>query len=58
MAQERFVAVALLTQRDVDLLGSTLRTVWQIEEAPCFSGLLEAIDRADRDYWRGQDGGE
>lgn len=49
MVQERFVAVGLLTQRDVDALGVNFRHLWPIDEAPCFSQLLQAIDEADRE---------
>jgi len=50
--KERIVAVGLLTQRQVDRLGPTLEHVWPVDEAPCFSGLLEAIDEADRELRR------
>jgi hypothetical protein len=55
MTQDRIVAVGLLTQRDVDVLGTNFRHLWPIDEAPCFSQLLEAIDEADRDLWRERD---
>ena len=42
------VAVALLTQRDVDLLGATFERLWPVEDASCFADLLRAIDEADR----------
>lgn len=46
--QERIVAVGLLTQRELTLLGPTFDRVWPVEEAPNFSELLRAIDEADR----------
>lgn len=49
VASERIVAVGLLTQRDVDLLGPTFERLWPVEEAPVFSELLRAIDEADRE---------
>lgn len=49
MPGERIVAVGLLTEREVSLLGSTFDRLWPVEEAPCFSDLLKAIDEADRD---------
>ena len=55
MPQERVVAVGLLTQQNLDALGPTLSRVWPIDEAPCFSGLLEAIDHADRELHRERD---
>jgi hypothetical protein len=44
---ERIVAVGLLTQRDLNLLGPTFDRVWPVEEAPSFNELLRAIDEAD-----------
>jgi len=44
---ERIVAVGLLTQRDLSLLGPTFDRIWPVEEAPSFSELLRAIDEAD-----------
>jgi len=48
MAYDRIVAVGLLTQNDVRLLGPSFDRLWPVEETPCFSGLLQAIDEADR----------
>ena len=48
MARERIVAVGLLTQADLDVLGSTFERAWPVEEAPSFQELLSAIDEADR----------
>ena len=42
------VAIGLLTQRDLDLLGPAFARLWPIEETHCFDGLLVAIDEADR----------
>jgi hypothetical protein len=42
------VAVGLLTQREVDLLGPAFERLWPVEEAPCFNELLQAIEEADR----------
>jgi len=49
---ERIVAVGLLTRRELNLLGPTFERAWPIEEAPSFSGLLRAIDEADRKLQR------
>jgi hypothetical protein len=49
---DRIVAVGLLTQRDVDLLGPTFTRLWPVDETPLFTGLIEAIDDADRDLQR------
>jgi hypothetical protein len=46
---ERIVAVALLTERDLSLLGPTFDRVWPVEDTPSFNELLRAIDKADRD---------
>lgn len=52
LKQERIIAVGLLTRNDVQLLGPTFDRLWPVEEVPCFSGLLRAIDEADRRLWR------
>lgn len=52
--EERIVAVGLLTQRDLKLLGPTFERVWPVEEAPSFGELLHAIDEADRELQRNQ----
>jgi hypothetical protein len=51
----RIVAVGLLTQEQLDMLGPSLRKVYRIDETPCFAELLEAIDQADREHWREED---
>ena len=48
MADDRIVAVGLLTKRDVRLLGPTFDRLWPVEDAPGFDDLLRAIDEADR----------
>ena len=45
----KIVAVGLLTQRDVDLLGNGFSRLWPVDETPCFTDLLQAIDEADRE---------
>jgi len=47
--KERIVAVGLLTQHDLSLLGRSFTRVWPVEESPCFEGLVKAIDEAERD---------
>jgi hypothetical protein len=49
---ERIVAVGLLTQRDLSLLGPTFERIWPVEEVPAFDELLRAIDQADRQLER------
>jgi len=51
----QIVAVALVTEAELKALGSSFDRAWPINEAPCFTGLLEAIDEADRGYWRARD---
>ncbi len=41
------MAVGLLTQKDLNLLGPTFARTWPVEDAPQFDELLRAIDRAD-----------
>lgn len=55
LADERVIAVGLLTQRDIDALGKEFDRLWPIDETPCFSGLLRRIDEADREIWRRRD---
>ena len=57
MQRERIVAIGLLTQRDVKLLGPTFDRLWPVEEAPPFGELPEAIDEADERLRRCADGG-
>jgi len=45
---ERIVAVGLLTQNELRVLGPAFDRAWPVEEAPSFSELLRAIDEADR----------
>lgn len=48
----KIVAVALLTQAALDRLGPAFDRAFPVEETPCFSNLLRAIDAADRDLQR------
>ena len=48
MPQDRIVAVGLLTEQELNLLGPTFDRAWPVEDAPEFSELLRAIDEADR----------
>lgn len=49
LAKERIVAVALLTERDLTLLGHSFTRLWPVDETPCFKGLIQAIDEAERE---------
>ncbi len=48
MTYEGIVAVGLLTKRDLDALGAAFTRAWPVENTPCFSQILKAIDQADR----------
>lgn len=49
MAHDRIIAVGLLTQQDLSLLGPSFTRLWPVENAPIFVELLNAIDDADRE---------
>lgn len=51
----RVVAIGLLTERDVQLLGVDFDRLWSVDATPYFSQLLQAIDEADRELWRERD---
>lgn len=55
MAEERIVAVGLLTQRDVEMLGHGFSRLWPVDQTPCFTDLLQAIDEADEELKRSHD---
>jgi hypothetical protein len=46
-SEEPIVAIGLLTQNDLNLLGSGFRRAFRIEDSPIFDDLLAAIDDAD-----------
>lgn len=48
MADDRIVALGLLTSSEVRLLGPQFKRLWPVDETPCFEGLIDAIDEADR----------
>ncbi len=55
MSEKRIVALCLVTQAELELLGPSFRRAFPIDEVPCFGELLEAIDEADRKLWRERD---
>jgi len=55
MTDDKIVALGLLTQQDLDTLGSDFRRVYPIDEVPCFGELLRAIDEADRKLRQSRD---
>ena len=48
LMDDRIVAIGLLTERDLTLLGPTFDRAWPVEDAPDFNQLLRAVDEADR----------
>lgn len=48
--REKIVAVGLLTERDLSILGQGFRRLYRLDDTTGFQHLLEAIDRAERDY--------
>lgn len=52
MKYDPIVAVGLLTENDLRLLGPTFKRLWPVDEAPAFTGLLCAIDAAERELRR------
>ncbi len=46
MPNGRFVSVGLLTQRDLDVLGSGFRRAFPLNSTTDFTSLLIEIDRA------------
>jgi hypothetical protein len=47
MADERIVAIALLTQGDIERLGETFDRLWPLDDCADLSELLQAIDEAE-----------
>jgi hypothetical protein len=43
----KIIAFGLLTQRDLKTLGPSFSRAWPVDEAPCFTQLLDAIDVAE-----------
>jgi hypothetical protein len=46
----RIIAVALVTEAELKMLGDGFDRAFRIDETPCFGELLHAIDDADRDF--------
>jgi len=45
--REKIVAIGLLTQKELGLLGPTFDRAWPLDRAPKFDDLLKAIDAAE-----------
>ena len=52
MPEDRIVAVALLTESDLTVLGPTFTRAWPVEDAPVFGQLLREIDKAEIELGR------
>lgn len=52
MSERQIVAVGLLTEHELQLLGAGFSRAWPIDDTPCFQGLIQAIDEAERELWR------
>jgi hypothetical protein len=52
VADPRIVAIGLLSEQDLTVLGPSFTRAWPVDETPCFGQLLEAIDEADRELRR------
>ncbi len=52
MPKDRIVAVALLTESDLTVLGPTFTRAWPVEDAPVFGQLLREIDKAELELSR------
>ena len=55
MPDKRIVALGLLTQNDLQALGTCFTRAYPIDEVPCFGALLSAIDDAERELWHERD---
>jgi hypothetical protein len=44
---DRIVAVGLLSQRDLEILGAGFKRVYAVKDVSCFDDLLKAIDAAE-----------
>jgi len=47
---QRIVAVGLLTERDLSVLGEGFRRIYRLDEKHDFAELLAQIDAAEREY--------
>jgi len=52
LPKDRIVAVALLTESDLTVLGPTFTRAWPVEDAPVFGQLLREIDKAEIEFSR------
>jgi hypothetical protein len=52
-AHEKIVAVGLLTERELKLVGESLQRLYLVDDDRTFDPLLAAIDAADRKQGHG-----
>lgn len=55
---KQIVAIAPVTDVELASLGPAFSRAYPVDQAPCFGGLLAAIDDADRELWRERDRAE
>jgi hypothetical protein len=55
MTKPKIVAVGLLTEHELRLLGAGFSRAWPVDHTPCFEGLLSAIDEAELELSRARD---
>ena len=55
MSGRMITTVCLVTDDELSLLGTNFSRAWPIDDTPCFQGLLQAIDNAEREIWRARD---
>ena len=55
MSNRQITTICLCTDDELQLLGQGFSRAWPIDQTPCFEGLLQAIDDAERDMWRRRD---
>lgn len=46
--KDDIVAIGLLTEQDLSLLGSGFRRAFRVDDTPAFDELLAAIDEAEQ----------
>ena len=54
MSETYIVAIGLLTERDLGLLGRGFDRAFPVDPAPCFTDLVRAIDDAERKLQLGE----
>ncbi len=47
MTKDRIVAVGLLTQRDLDVLGTGFHRLFSVDDDDAFADLIAQLDRID-----------